>query len=296
MIFVDGVGIGKRDPSVNPFFKYGFKTFEELLGDVPSLENPTLNKGDIHLFPVDALLGVDKIPQSGTGQVSIFCGVNAPNLLGYHWGPFPPTSLLPIIEEKNLFKEFQLLGKQTAFTNAYPKVFFDYLKSGKKRISATSLSCLLSGIKLNGPKELRAGKAVSAEIDNSRWVNRLKYKLPIITPELAAKRLLKIAYNNTFTLYEYYLTDHLGHGRHAEYMSEWFGTLDRFLYYVLKNFDRDKLMVVICSDHGNLEDISIKMHTLNPALTITAGIKSGELSSKIKDLSDIKPSILELFK
>ena len=77
MIFIDGVGIGKKDYEYNPFFKYGFKTFENVFGEIPHLEKKILNKDDVYLFPTDANLGVEGLPQSGTGQVSIFCGINA---------------------------------------------------------------------------------------------------------------------------------------------------------------------------------------------------------------------------
>lgn len=50
---------------------------------------------------------------------------------------------------------------------------------------------------------------------------------------------------------------------------------------------------MICSDHGNFEDISIKTHTMNPALTITAGKNAKQLAYNIKDLTDIKPSIIK---
>ena len=48
------------------------------------------------------------------------------------------------------------------------------------------------------------------------------------------------------------------------------------------------MTLLICSDHGNLEDISVKMHTRNPALTIAAGKYGEYLYHSIKDLSDIK--------
>jgi bisphosphoglycerate-independent phosphoglycerate mutase (AlkP superfamily) len=55
------------------------------------------------------------------------------------------------------------------------------------------------------------------------------------------------------------------------------------------------MTLVVCSDHGNFEDLSIKMHTLNPALCITAGENAGQLSKRIKNLSNIKPAIMEMY-
>ena len=294
LIFLDGVGIGKADGNINPFFKKEFRTFTQIFGEVPHLELQRLQKDNIYLFPTDACLGVEGLPQSGTGQTSIFCGINAPQINGTHFGPFPPAAVLPYIKEQSIFADMKRAGQKAAFVNAYPKIFFDYVNSGKQRLSVTSLSCILSGVRLNKAAELRAGSALSAEIDNFRWVNKLNYKLPVIKPELAAKRLINIASKQHFTLFEFFLTDHLGHGRIPELFDHIYETLDGFLYYMLNNLPPD-FTLIVCSDHGNFEDISTKMHTRNPALTITAGKHSESLAEKIKDISQIKKSILEFY-
>ncbi|MEJ2103946.1 MAG: hypothetical protein P8X47_05135 [Ignavibacteriaceae bacterium] len=43
MVFIDGVGIGKNDELNNPFFKYGFKTFQNIFGAIPSIETQKLS-------------------------------------------------------------------------------------------------------------------------------------------------------------------------------------------------------------------------------------------------------------
>ena len=295
MLFIDGVGIGKEDYSFNPFFKYGFKTFEKFFGEIPSLQNTKLHGENCFLFPVDACLGVEGLPQSGTGQTSIFCGVNAPKIIGQHFGPYPYSTLVPIIKEKNIFKYFLDKEQKVLFANAYPKIFFDYINSGKKRLSATSLICQLNGMRLNKVTDVRRGKALTAEITNERWNKKLGYSLPIISPETAARRLLRIASQNTFTLYEYFLTDHIGHGRYEDEFKQILDNLDRFLYKILEVMDNKNSTLIICSDHGNLEDISIKTHTFNPALMITAGRNAEKIFHQVKDLTQIKDSIINSF-
>lgn len=294
IIFLDGVGIGKDDPDGNPFFKYGFNTFTKIFGSIPHLGNSKLSSDGKFLFPSDPLMGVPDLPLSGTGQTSIFCGVNASRILGKHFGPFPHSLLVPIIREQNIFHCFKKKKKKVVFANAYPKIFFDYIESGKKRLSVTSLSCLLSNVILKTATDLRKGNALSAEIDNELWVNKLDYKLPIVKPETAAKRLLKISSEHHFTLFEHFITDHLGHGRNAETLENRLEVLDKFLFTVLENIP-DNLTLLICSDHGNLENISIKTHTLNPSLTITAGKHAERLKNRITNLSHIKDAILELY-
>ncbi len=292
MIFIDGVGIGNKDYEFNPFFKHGFKIFDEIFKATPYKQNPYLENNGMYVFPADAKLGVEGLPQSGTGQVTIFCGINAPQFVGKHFGPFPYSTTIPVIKEQNIFKTYLDLGKSAYFVNAYPKVFFDYLKSGKTRLSTTSLSCRLTGLKLNSVTDLRESRALTAEITNERWNRKLKYQLKVISPETAARRLLTIAGKHDFTLYEFFHTDHLGHGRIADEFESIYNNLDRFLFTILSELNNE-LTLVICSDHGNFEDLSVKTHTMNPALTITAGKNARELSDSIKDLTDIKPSIIK---
>lgn len=294
MIFIDGVGIGKKDYQNNPFFKFGFKTFTEIFGSIPHLENQKLKSSNAFLFPVDACMGVPGIPLSGTGQTSIFCGVNAPKIIGKHFGPNPYSTLVPIIEEQNIFRALQRRKKSVTFINAYPKVFFDYVNSGRRRLSVTTLSCILNGMRLNRISDLRKGRAISAEIDNRRLVERLNYKLSIIKPETAANRLLRIGSQNHFTLFEIFHTDHLGHGRNIEWLEYTTNVLDRFLFHIITNLSKD-MTLVICSDHGNFEDLSIKMHTLNPAIGIAAGKNAGYLAKRIKTLYQIKPAIMKMY-
>jgi len=293
MIFIDGVGIGKKDFEFNPFFKYGFNTFEKIFGETPHLEKQCLDKNEIYCFPVDAKLDVEGLPQSGTGQVSIFCGVNAAKFVGKHFGPFPYSTTIPIIADKNIFKYYKDMNRQAYFANAYPKVFFDYIKSGKTRLSTFSLSCRISGLKLNTVTDVRKGHALTPEITNERWNKRLNYKLKVVKPETAARRLLKIAGKNDFTLYEFFLTDHLGHGRIVDEFDTIYKNLDNFLLTIISEMNQSELTLIICSDHGNFEDLSVKTHTLNPALTITAGKFARNLAEEIQDLTDIKPTIIK---
>src|SRR5690606_37639292 len=211
--------------------------------------------------------------------------------VGKHFGPYPYSTLIPIIKKKNIFLSFLKRNKKAFFANAYPKVFFDYINSGKQRLSVTSLSCRLSGMKLNSITDVRKGNALTAEITNERWNKKLGYNLPVIKPATAARRLLRIAEKNKFTLYEYFLTDHFGHGRISDEMIPAMKNLDDFLLTILTEFDKNKLTIIICSDHGNFEDLSIKTHTLNPALTITAGKYAEQIFSIVKDISHFKKAI-----
>lgn len=293
MIFIDGVGIGKKDYQYNPFFKYGFKTFEQLFDDIPAIDKQRLSKNGCYVFPIDANLSVDGLPQSGTGQVSIFCGMNAPKFIGKHFGPFPYSTTIPVIESLNIFKSYIEADKRVCFANAYPQVFFEYMNSGKTRLNVTALSAKSAGLRLNDVNDVIDGNALTAEITNERWNKNLNYKLSVISPESAAGRLINIALKNDFTLYEFFLTDHLGHGRIVDEFDQIYHNLDNFLFTLLTKTNNSDLSLIICSDHGNFEDLSVKTHTNNPALGISAGKHADKFALEIIDLTDIKSTILK---
>jgi len=293
MVFIDGVGIGKQGKMHNPFFKYRFKTFEKIFREIPSLENPRLTNGTHFLFPADATLGVEGFPQSGTGQAAIFCGFNAPKFAGKHYGPHPYSTTIPILQKEHILVYFRKKYNSSYFANAYPKAFFDYINSGRTRLGVTTLTCKLAGIRLNRVTDVRAGRALTSELINERWNKRLGYKLKVISPKTAARRLLRIASRYKFTLYEYYLSDHLGHLRLANEFEKLFAEMDEFLFTLLNEIGPKKQTLVICSDHGNLEDLSVKTHTRNPALTITAGKAAQKIAETVTDITQIKKAIIK---
>lgn len=295
MLFIDGVGIGEADPVKNPFFAGKFKFFSEFFRESPHLEKQFLSGESIELFPIDACMGIDGIPQSGTGQTSIFCGVNAPALINQHFGPFPYSTLIPVIKEQNIFIDFLNRKKKVFFMNSYPQLFFDYINSGKSRLSVSTLSYRSAGLELNTADGVRSGYSLSAEITNRVWRERLKYEdIAQITPEAAAERLLSRTAENDLTVYEFFLTDHLGHGRIPHDFDIITSDLDRFLIHIFSNYNRQDTEILLCSDHGNFEDISIKAHTRNPALGIAAGKHCALLRDRITSLDKIKQVLLEL--
>jgi len=293
MVFLDGIGIGKEDRKFNPFFKYGFKAFEEIFNEIPTDKKNKLNNSSRFLFPADANLGVKGLPQSGTGQASLYCGINIPEFVGKHFGPFPYSTTIPILEEEHILVYFRNNFNSSFFANAYPESFFDYIRSGRSRLSVTPLTCRNTGISFNQLNDVLDAKALTAELTNERWNEKLGCNLPVISPAEAARRLFKIAADHSFTLYEYYLSDHLGHLRLSGEFEKLFRELDEFLFTLLNEVDENNLTLIVCSDHGNLEDISVKTHTRNPALTITAGKYSEEISKEINNLTDIKPAIIK---
>ena len=61
-------------------------------------------------------------------------------------------------------------------------------------------------------------------------------------------------------------------------------TLERFLKSVLNSIDLKNSLVILTSDHGNIEDLSVRSHTRNPAMTLLFG-KGAESASHLKKIT-----------
>src|SRR5712692_6817208 len=136
LLFVDGVGLGEDDAERNPFFSAPATTLRTLFGGIPLRGNGQYRGGEAVLVPTDATLGVPGIPQSGTGQTTIFTGINAPATIGMHSGPYPNATLREIIASRNVFQELRAAGLSAELGNAYPPIFFERLARHKARRTA----------------------------------------------------------------------------------------------------------------------------------------------------------------
>lgn len=292
LLFLDGVGIGAKDPTVNPFFVATLPVLRSLLnGKLPHKKLKQISTRHAELVPVNATLGVSGLPQSGTGQTAIFTGVNGAKVIGRHFGPYPPTALRPIIEKQNILRRLKELGRSAVFANAFPKQFFEYTDSGTRRLTVTTLSCLMSGIPLMNIEELRNDKAVSADLTRARWPEMGYPELPIVTAEQAGMHLWEIVQEHDFTLFEYWLTDHAGHSQDMKKAVAVLEAFDQFLGGIMAEFD-DRSLIVLISDHGNIEDLSTKSHTRNQVPLLVIGKRRQEFARRVKNLTHITPTIL----
>lgn len=293
MIFVDGLGVGKNNPEINPLVRFELNFINNFFGSFPTLRNSGIENKYFTVKPINATMGVEGLPQSGTGQTAIFCGFNASKFIGKHFGPYPYSTLKPLIQQKNIFTELERRNFKTYFSNAYPQKFFDYLKNGRRTLSVTTFSYLAAGKKLNDVNSLLNKKAITAEIKNDIWNSKLGYNLPIVKPQEAGKIFYEISQDYNFNLFEYFLTDYAGHSRDFEYAYDVLVRLDGFLEGIISQMNFSKDFLILVSDHGNIEDLSVKGHTRNPAIGIFVGDKHREISESVKVLYQIKNKIIK---
>jgi hypothetical protein len=295
-LFVDGVGIGKNNPAINPMLQANIPALRWLCGGAfPMQPFHRIHTPHSDVVSVNATLGVAGLPQSGTGQISIFTGVNGAKKFGKHFGPYPPSPLHPILAKKYLLSQLQNFGKRVVFANAYPKRFFEYTESGTRRLSVSSLGCKLCGIPLLTIDALLKNEGISADFTRERWCELGHPDVTAITAQDAGKHLHQISLQHDFTLFEYWLTDHAGHSQNMQFAKESLEQFDAFLASFLEHTNLKTTMVFLVSDHGNLEDLSTKSHTRNRVPCIIAGSRREEVAGRIKSLTQITPALVRLF-
>ena len=285
LFFIDGLGIGTRGAH-NPF--------DDLPGADPLAifqdEEPEIPFGGV-LAPTDACLGVEGRPQSASGQTTILTGVNAPAMIGYHKQGFPNQALLDIIREHSLFVQLKRAGVgPITFANTYTKRFCE---SRPRWISATTAAVEAAGLRFNQVEDLRAGAAVFHDFTNAMLIERGE-KVDLRTPEDAGEVLANIVAANRFTLYEYFITDKIGHAQDLDAARRVLPILARFIRALLGKLDLARSTVILTSDHGNIEDLSVRNHTLNPVPTIVWGRYRSRIAPRIRSLTDITPAIVDV--
>jgi 2,3-bisphosphoglycerate-independent phosphoglycerate mutase len=285
LFFIDGLGIGRKNDS-NPLAR-----FENLEPLAHFIDERSKIPFDGVLVPTDARLGVDGRPQSASGQTTIYTGINAPQTIGYHKQGFPNAALREMIAENSIFR--QLREKKiepNIFANTYPPQFFETTPRWK---SATTCAVEAAGMRFCKLPDLLGRRSIFHDFTNETLIES-GFDIPVFSPVEAAEILADLGSVHRFTLYEHFITDKIGHEQDFERARRHLPPLAAFVRETLNRLDFDKTTFILTSDHGNIEDLSKRNHTLNEVPTIVWGRKKLETAAGIKDLTDITPAILDL--
>ncbi len=294
LFFIDGIGLGD-DIHDNPVRTL----FASVTGNTSLVRTgaPLIFEGGV-VVPADACLGVEGIPQSATGQATIFTGVNASKFLGYHLTAIPNEKLVDLIKEKSLMKALKGIRVSVTSANLYSKEFFE--KRGNKRrnkFPVSTLTIQASGARFRYIDDYFDGKAVFADITN-RMIRKRGYDIEIITPVRAADNMVRIIDDFQFVFFEYFMTDVYGHKQDSVSLKECIEILSEFMERVLGGIDTEETSVLVISDHGNAEDPSTPEHTLNKVPAILFSGDRGlvnDFAESISSLEDIYPWVLKYF-
>lgn len=287
LIFIDGLGIGEENGAINPLA--GTKRIEPLNNFKDRKKKKIIHLGE--LAPTDPRLGVEGRPQSASGQTTILTGINAPKLLGFHKQGFPNKILREVIKDNSIFLQLKRKNiSRCVFVNAYTPQFFEKEPRWK---SATTCAVEAAGMSFRRLPDLLGEQALFHDFTNQTLIER-GFNIPLFSPEKAGKILADLTREYRFILYEHFLTDKIGHDQDFEKARIHLPLLAEFIRETLGSVDLENTTVILTSDHGNIEDLSIRNHTLNDVPTIVWGREKEKVVRKIRDLTDITPAILQL--
>lgn len=288
IFFMDGVGLGTNTITENPFVTARLPKLENLLGREWYLaRNGPIQTDRATFVPTNATLGLTGRPQSATGQATILTGRNVPQIVGQHYGPKPNRAVAATVREGTLFHDVRRSGGSAALLTPYPQGYFDAINSGRRLLSAVPLAATSAGLRLMTADDLRAGRAVSPGFTGEGWRDHLGYDdIPLLTLEEAGRRIAAIARTYTFSFFEHWPSDRQGHRGTLQEAVAHLEMIDAVLGGIFDSWDENGLLI-ITSDHGNIEDKTQRQHTKNPVPTILLGPDHARLAEMVSDLTDI---------
>jgi 2,3-bisphosphoglycerate-independent phosphoglycerate mutase len=299
-LFLDGIGLGEDNPEINPFVRADMPYLQSLLdGKKLTKSAAPFESESVSLLAVDPNLGVKGLPQSATGQAVLLTGINIPAELGYHYGPKPNPEVAQYLNGATLFSKTVKAGKKTALLNAYPPRYFDGIDSGKRLYSSIPLALTNAGISLFTEKDYFAGNALSADFTGEGWHEFLGFPdAPIFEPEAAGKKLAELAKGYDFSFFEYWASDYAGHKQDMGWAVKQLETFDGVLKGLLANWQDDDGLILLTSDHGNMEDLGTRKHTDAHVPLLLFGDKNlrTDFQRQITDLTSIAPAINSFLK
>ncbi len=297
LIFLDGLGLGKASEN-NPLSAVEAMPLLSAHLNQSLLSGAVLNRSNTLLKPIDATLDVEGLPQSATGQTTLYTGQNAAKFLGRHQSGFANGSLRSLIDHYGLFKRAIALGRTATLANAYSPEYFYAIANRKRRYSVCTLLNLAAKLPFRMQFEYEKGEAIFWDIigavpiaRNARSLAPAGARRPI-SPAAAGERLATLSGQYGVTLFECYLTDYAGHQQNWETAIAYLQRIDAFLISAIAHLPAQTTLIVT-SDHGNIEDLSTKRHTFNSVPLLVIGPNAIALSP-VEDLTAITPKILSL--
>jgi len=274
-LFIDGVGLRGAAPD-NPVNTEVCPTLCRLFAQ--------------HAKPIDACLGVEGLPQSATGQATMFTGVNAPQFMGRHCEGFPGPSLRAKIEENNLFLQLKAKGRKVRFADAYLIGTPDELVARRFK-SVTTVMALTTPEVISTAGDLADDQALMQDLTRETIQDRYP-DIPVIRPENAAEHLFSIALGYDFTLYEFFQTDVAGHSLDYRRACDVLRLYDRFLGALVRYTEAAGITLLMTADHGNIEAMNEHGHTRNPVPFVAFGPGEEDFRARVNSLADVTPAVL----
>ncbi|MFN0061169.1 MAG: metalloenzyme [Myxococcaceae bacterium] len=301
LLFIDGVGMGERDAAKNPLARGDF-----LLSQFADGAGVALPLGG-ERFILDTTFGVPGRPQSASNQTALLTGEAAPQLMGRHVLGFPNAPLRALLDARSIAKRMVASGLRADFANGYPAGYLDALGLARRpsaaaevtipdnarrrlRPSATTAAMAAANVALRTFDDIRSDTALTHDIVGHRG-RAHGFSLPNRTPAEAVEIFWQLGAQTDFLLFEHFLADEAGHAQDAPLAFAALSTFDEFARGVVANRPADA-GVMIVSDHGNVEDLSTRSHTLNTVAALWFGPARAPLGATPKNLAELGNTLL----
>jgi bisphosphoglycerate-independent phosphoglycerate mutase (AlkP superfamily) len=155
-----------------------------------------------------------------------------------------------------------------------------------------------AGLSLKTASDLQEGNALAADFTAQGWRTHLKMpSTPQLTPAVAGARLAELALDYQFSMFEFWLSDYAGHQQDMAQAVQLLESFDLVMGGLVNTWNDERGLILITSDHGNLEDISTRRHTANPVPALVIGEPAARRAfiEGLNDLTGIAPRILNFF-
>jgi 2,3-bisphosphoglycerate-independent phosphoglycerate mutase len=292
-VFIDGLGIGPPDPEVNPLLVAEMPTLVSWVGTTdPDAWRAEVKNAAATLVPLDATLGVDGLPQSATGQTSLYTGVNAARVVGRHMPGYPNKALQAVLSARGVLPRLARAGRSPAFVNAYTFRNIPEYFARRRPLSVTTVMSLAAFGGFRTAPDVRRGEAVFHDLTN-RGLKRRGENVPVIEPREAGEVIARVGAKHDFTLFEYFLTDLAGHRQKMHRAVLYLEDVDGMLGGIKDGTDFTETLLIVTSDHGNVEDLGTRGHTRNPVPFVAVGPARDRFDG-LKSITDVTPACLRL--
>jgi hypothetical protein len=297
-LFLDGVGLGDDDPARNPFAAARMPALGELLEGRKLVLDAAPFEGRLaSLVSLDPCLGVDGAPQSASGQAAILTGRNVPAEIGEHYGPKPNPAIAESLRGDNLFRRVLARGGSAALLNAYPPRYFHAIETGHRLYSAIPMAAAAAGVALMTAEDLQAGRAFSADFTGAGWAAQPSFpRAPVLTPAEAGRALARESARYDMAWFDYWLSDYAGHRGTLEDSVDLLENFDAVIAGLVEAWGDRQGLILLTSDHGNLEDLEARGHTRNPVpcLMIGPAPLRRSFAAGLTDLTHLAPAVMRL--
>lgn len=297
-VFLDGVGLGAGDPDRNPLAAPwdGLRSLTGCDWTVPGWQSRS--GAELVTAALDARLGLPGLPQSATGQTTLLTGWNAARVMGRHYGPWPGPTLRALLARGSLFHDGAASGG-ARLANAYPAAYLALLRmpptaaggarsrrGRRARASAPVAAAEAAGLTLADASDLARDRAVPGDLGLGR---------PQAGAAAAAGHahaLAALASRHAFTFLDVWGGDVVGHRQDPVAARTFLTRLDTFLPVLAAALPHD-VTLLVTSDHGNLDDLGTRGHTLAPVPLLARGPGAAAFADA-RSLVDVAPAVRQV--